>query len=70
LRPVSRERLDRWSQYLFSSITKLYQIENSQLSAINCLRDPHGLAAAFGITPIFCAKAMKVGVLIGGAAAP
>jgi len=48
----------------------LYQIENSQLSTINCLRDPYGLAAVVGITPIFCAKAMKVGMLIGGAAAP
>jgi hypothetical protein len=30
----------------------------------------HGLAAVFAITPIFCAKAMKVGVLIAAAVAP
>ena len=30
---------------------------------------PHGFSPAFAITPIFCAKAMKVGVLIARAAA-
>jgi hypothetical protein len=47
------------------------QAQIKQLSpSINCLRDPQGLAAALGITPIFCAKAMKVGMLIAAAVAP